>query len=255
MTPRQHTILRITVREYIRTGEPVGSETLKERARLPVSSATVRAECSALEEEGYLDQLHTSAGRVPTTAGYRYYVDHCVPRSPHPQASAQLTHLERGGPHFVRSGASRGGRVSESLLVRNLAQALARLSKTFAVVALEETETREAGMGNLFRMPEFTKGPSLEDVERVAHVLEDRTDALSTLAENGPAVFINGENPFVTTRSVSMVVGASHLPSGEALVAALIGPLRMPYDRHVRVMEAFRQVFDSQATYGQGESS
>ena len=98
-------------------------------------------------------------------------------------------------------------------------------------------------MGNLFRMREFTEGPSLKDVERVVHVIEDRTDDISTIAENGPAVFINGENPFVTTRSVSMVVGVSHLSSGETLVAALIGPVRMPYDRHMRVMEAFHRFF------------
>jgi heat-inducible transcriptional repressor len=63
------------VEEYVRTGEPVGSETISERSELAVSSATIRNEMAALEELGYLTHPHTSAGRIPTDAGYRHYVD------------------------------------------------------------------------------------------------------------------------------------------------------------------------------------
>jgi heat-inducible transcriptional repressor len=63
------------VEEYVRSGEPVGSETIAERAGLGVSSATIRNEMAALEELGYLTHPHTSAGRIPTDAGYRHYVD------------------------------------------------------------------------------------------------------------------------------------------------------------------------------------
>jgi len=73
--PRKSAILHAVVREYVRTGEPVGSETIAERAGLGVSSATIRHEMSALEELGYLTHPHTSAGRIPTDIGYRHYVD------------------------------------------------------------------------------------------------------------------------------------------------------------------------------------
>lgn len=72
---RGSAILRAIVSHYVRTGEPVGSKTLVQRYRLKVSPATVRNEMAALEEAGLISQPHTSAGRVPTDAGYRLFVD------------------------------------------------------------------------------------------------------------------------------------------------------------------------------------
>jgi heat-inducible transcriptional repressor len=72
---RKAAVLRAVVEEYIRTGEPVGSETVLERYDLNVSPATIRNEMSALEEQGYLNHPHPSAGRTPTDLGYRHYVD------------------------------------------------------------------------------------------------------------------------------------------------------------------------------------
>ncbi|HEX6130792.1 MAG TPA: heat-inducible transcriptional repressor HrcA, partial [Actinomycetota bacterium] len=77
--PRKAAVLRAVVEEYVRTGEPVGSETIAERAELGVSSATIRNEMAALEELGYLMHPHTSAGRIPTDHGYRHYVDSLPP--------------------------------------------------------------------------------------------------------------------------------------------------------------------------------
>ena len=75
LSPRKATVLHAVVEAYVATGEPVGSETIAERAGLGVSSATIRNEMSSLEEQGYLSHPHTSAGRIPTDAGYRHYVD------------------------------------------------------------------------------------------------------------------------------------------------------------------------------------
>src|SRR5512133_3651453 len=75
MGTRKVEVLRAVVEEFVRTGEPVGSETIAERASLGVSSATIRNEMAALEELGFLSHPHTSAGRIPTDAGYRHYVD------------------------------------------------------------------------------------------------------------------------------------------------------------------------------------
>jgi heat-inducible transcriptional repressor len=73
---RKAAILRAVVEEYVETAQPVGSGTIARASRLGVSSATVRNEMTVLEREGYLTQPHTSAGRVPTDRGYRYFVDH-----------------------------------------------------------------------------------------------------------------------------------------------------------------------------------
>jgi heat-inducible transcriptional repressor len=72
---RKSAILHAIVEAYVRTGEPVGSETIAEQAGIGVSSATIRNEMAALEELGFLTHPHTSAGRIPTDIGYRHYVD------------------------------------------------------------------------------------------------------------------------------------------------------------------------------------
>jgi heat-inducible transcriptional repressor len=80
LTGRQGEILRGLVEEYVATGQPVGSRTLVERAGLGVSPSTVRSELSELESRGLLTHPHTSAGRVPTERGYRYYADRLLER-------------------------------------------------------------------------------------------------------------------------------------------------------------------------------
>jgi len=90
LTLRQREILRSLVQEYIASGNPVGSGTIQRIRRLGVSSATIRNELSILEERGYLGQPHTSAGRVPTVRGYRYFVQHLMERVELP-ASEQRT--------------------------------------------------------------------------------------------------------------------------------------------------------------------
>lgn len=72
---RRDEILKLIVEHFIKTAEPVGSKTLQEVYHLDVSSATIRNEMNALEQDGYLEKTHTSSGRVPSEKGYRYYVE------------------------------------------------------------------------------------------------------------------------------------------------------------------------------------
>jgi heat-inducible transcriptional repressor len=78
LTPRQREILSHVVREYIATGQPVGSKHLVERVGLRVSPSTVRNELAELESKGMLTHPHTSAGRVPTERGYRFYAEQAL---------------------------------------------------------------------------------------------------------------------------------------------------------------------------------
>jgi len=87
LTPRQREVLRRVVEHYVETGEPAGSRTLVERGGLMVSPSTVRAELAELEHLGLLTHPHTSAGRVPTEEGYRYYA-HVLLTEPEPRPSA-----------------------------------------------------------------------------------------------------------------------------------------------------------------------
>lgn len=78
LTPRKIEILKAIVEEFIATAEPVGSKTLLEKYNLPYSSATIRNEMLELEATGLLEKTHTSSGRIPSTQGYRFYVEHLM---------------------------------------------------------------------------------------------------------------------------------------------------------------------------------
>jgi heat-inducible transcriptional repressor len=88
---RKEHILREIVEGYVRRGEPVGSKIVADAADLGVSSATIRNEMAILEREGYISHPHTSAGRIPTDKGYRYYVDVLAPKvAPVPQRRREI---------------------------------------------------------------------------------------------------------------------------------------------------------------------
>ncbi len=78
LTERQQQLLKAIVEEFIKTAEPVGSKTLVERYGLDYSSATIRNEMNYLEQQGLLEKTHTSSGRIPSTEGYRYYVENML---------------------------------------------------------------------------------------------------------------------------------------------------------------------------------
>lgn len=103
--------MTLVIHEYIRTAAPVGSQTLVDRYRLDMSSATVRNELAALTERGYLRQPHTSAGRVPTEEGYRYFVSRLIRASDLPDTtrrtiSHQFYQMRHDVEQWVRLAAS-----------------------------------------------------------------------------------------------------------------------------------------------------
>jgi heat-inducible transcriptional repressor len=108
---RSQAILRAVIEEYVTTAQPVGSQALVQRYRLGVSSATVRAVLAELEGAGLLGHPHTSAGRVPTEAGYRYYVESIVDSVPLPPVEQlmirhQFGQVEYASEHWFRLAAT-----------------------------------------------------------------------------------------------------------------------------------------------------
>ncbi|GAB7386303.1 heat-inducible transcriptional repressor HrcA [Bacillaceae bacterium] len=92
LSERQKLILAAIVENYIHIAEPVGSRTISKREEINFSSATIRNEMADLEELGYLEQPHTSAGRIPSQKGYRFYVDHLI--KPHLLSSVEIANLK-----------------------------------------------------------------------------------------------------------------------------------------------------------------
>lgn len=81
LTDRQKMILKIIIDDYVQSAEPVGSRIIAKKESINYSSATIRNEMSDLEDLGYLEQPHTSAGRIPSQKGYRFYVDHLMEKT------------------------------------------------------------------------------------------------------------------------------------------------------------------------------
>src|SRR6188508_2159451 len=116
---RSQAILRAVIEEYVTTAQPVGSHALVERYRIGVSSATVRSVLSELEMAGLLTHPHTSAGRVPTEAGYRYYVEAMVDSAPLPPVEQlmirhQFGQVEFASEHWFRLAATTLASVTRS---------------------------------------------------------------------------------------------------------------------------------------------
>jgi heat-inducible transcriptional repressor len=123
---RKAAILRAIVEEHVATAQPVGSQTIARSRGLGVSSATVRNEMTILERDGYIVQPHTSAGRVPTDRGYRYFVDHV-------ERPSGLPHDQRRVVSEFFSVFASAHRVLEDLL-HETSQLLARVSTHTAVI-------------------------------------------------------------------------------------------------------------------------
>ncbi|MDX1439749.1 MAG: heat-inducible transcriptional repressor HrcA, partial [Rubricoccaceae bacterium] len=123
LNEREREILRMVVQQFIQTAAPVGSTAISRRGTLDLSSASIRSCMSSLEERGYLDHPHTSAGRVPTQQGYRLYVDELMDVAGLTPAEAML----------LREGVER--RLGDlDALARETSRLLGRLSQLLAVV-------------------------------------------------------------------------------------------------------------------------
>ncbi len=123
LTAREEEILKRLVRSFIQTAAPVGSALLAKDARLGLRSASVRRIMAILEEKGYVTQPHTSAGRIPTTEGYRYYVNELLGRR----------HLSGKARHIILEAVhSYNGDVD--LLLENVSRSLAGLSRQLGIV-------------------------------------------------------------------------------------------------------------------------
>ncbi|MCU1392115.1 MAG: hrcA [Ilumatobacteraceae bacterium] len=127
---RKTAILRAVVQEYITTAQPVGSTHVADAPGVRVSSATVRNDMAALEQEGFLVQPHTSAGRIPTDKGYRFFVDHLTPAG-----RLDATATQQVGEFFGRAH----GRLEE--LLSQTTDLLANLTRYAAVVVGPEVQS------------------------------------------------------------------------------------------------------------------
>lgn len=224
MEERHQTILHGLVEEYIRTGEPVGSAFLKEALHLDISPATIRNILRNLEETGFITQPHTSAGRIPTDAGYRHYVDYADGQ---PFTEKQVRQLAAS---YRKLQAAKPG------LHHGLPRMLAELSHALALTGrLPSGDVSQSGLREVVQQPD-----SEEVIQEVSTVVDNIYDYLGALAElnhDDTDVFIGQENPVVEAEHTSMIVRTVTTPDDQKVVLMIVGPKRMPYTRNVSLLD------------------
>jgi transcriptional regulator of heat shock response len=224
---RRSTVLRAVVRQYIRTAEPVGSAAIVSRYHIRVSPATVRNDMAVLEDLGYLAQPHTSAGRIPTDTGYRFYVDALPRRTELPSAHARA----------VRAFPEEPTTDIEELL-RGAALLLSRLTHYAGVSAGRHVFL--GGAANIAREEAFERR---ETVQRVFEVLDDEEAVLDYLNElpldrGDITIRIGKENRLSAMREASLVTAPYEFVGRSMGAVAVIGPTRMQYPSAIAAVGA-----------------
>lgn len=251
---RRDHIFGLIVESYIETADPVGSRTISKRYDLGLSPASIRNVMADLEEQGLLKQPHTSAGRVPTDRGYRYYVDCLMRPEPLETAEKEKIYREIAREKTVEGLAARAAKViSEttgaaalvyirnlrrisflSYLVEDLLKEAQRIQDLFE----EESELFIDGTYRVIVQPEFRDAERmralLEAFEQKYALLQVMVDGLK---EAGLHVHIGRENGAVQLGDVSIVVKDCCLGAQPMGGVALVGPTRMRYPKNVAVVE------------------
>lgn len=224
---RKAALLEAVVAEHIRTAEPVGSKLLSGKYGLSVSSATVRNALATLEEEGYLTHPHTSAGRVPTAKGYRYYVDHCIAEKP-------LAKKER----VAIEGRCAKTPDDNRRLVKELAKAIADVAHEAILVGFTRDDVYYTGLSYLLAQPEFSDHDFALTMSHVLDRLDEAMAELIARVEDDFTIAIGDENPFGDDTSVVVV----RYGGRDDQLFGILGPTRMDYGTNIALAKYARDI-------------
>mgnify|MGYP001562947691 CR=1 FL=1 len=219
MDARQRQLLTAIIDHFIETAIPVGSKELLVSGHFSLSGATIRNEMRALGEEGFLDQPHVSAGRVPTAKGYKIYVQESMEPATHERAVRKKFDVLRE-KYFQRKDQERAYEA-----VALLAQMIPNVA--FATVP-HKPQVYFLGLANALRQPEFQQNPLL--ATSVVEALEERlTDLLSGIEIDEKIRYYIGEEDLLPTlQSCSMIV-TEYKMNDERGAIGILGPMRMDY--------------------------
>ncbi|MDO8591601.1 MAG: transcriptional regulator [bacterium] len=213
MTERQKLILSAIVEQYAEVAAPVGSTLLAQA--FGVSSATIRAEMAALERGGFIAQPHTSAGRIPTDKGYRFYVN---------QLAAPNLGQSSGAGRALAARANSGGLPEQA--IKSTVDTLVELTHNLGIATIGD-QLYMSGLSNLFGQPEFMHPGQ---VQEVARLLDNLQPWLYEAAPNEPlSVYIGSENPIGRSAGASLIISRFRSPFSDSSYIGVLGPTRQSY--------------------------
>ena len=234
MNERQKLLLQVIIEEYIRNAEPVSSKYLNDEYDFGLSTATIRAEMCALEDEGFLAQLHTSGGRVPTDKAYRYYVDTLE------VGNIQLSERYKNKIHEAIDGANGDPRE----LNRIMAHVLSQLTGSVVITnIIGSSEYSKSGLASLFGLPEFQEAQRMVRLASFFDEFEEMVDRMHKFMLSERArheaiirVMIGYEHPFKGVNDDTIIQSEYTLPQKQIGSVTIIGPTRMDYERNLSLL-------------------
>lgn len=225
ITSRQAKILAAIVKENCDTGVPVASKDLVDKDYFDLSGASIRNEMQVLEKLGYIQQPHTSAGRVPTDMGFRYFVSELMERVK--LSMKEQDHLRREVVKLQAVNAEIG---------RRLAKLLADTSEQ-ASFTLLPGQSSAMGMANILDNPSLPPEDAKEIARFFDNIDEHAEQMIQDYADGSPKAVIGKEIQLSENSDYSMIVSGLSLPSGKKGVIGLIGPKNMKYEKNMGLME------------------
>lgn len=221
----------MAVREYVASAEPVSSQELLKKHDFGVSPATIRNEMQKLTDKGFLSQPHTSAGRVPTDKGYRFFVNNLLAKEKPDNKLALVDWGENETDDTFK-------------FIQNLTRHLAEKTRALALNYVEDGDIFwKEGWEEVLREPEFEERDNIIDFTRLLENFEEHIE--DKKKEQGLSVYIGGENTYPKAKNFTIISSRYHLPSGEKGVISIIGPKRMEYDKNINLINSLMRLLDN----------
>lgn len=219
MDKRKELILNTIIKEHIKSGIPVGSGVLVEKYKLDISPATVRNEMMALEEEGFIMQPHTSAGRIPTEKAYNLYLENLKTKKCAQTEEKELDEILRN---------------KEEASLKEAARLIASISGNAVFWAFHRHNLYYTGIANLFQQPEFAQINLIYDISSIIDRIDEIVDNVFPKIELGRHVLIGDSNPFGNIFGTVLVKYKLNENIG---LVGIVGPMRMDYEKNVAVLD------------------
>jgi len=244
LTKRQKKILNTIIKEYIEKGEPVSSQLLEKKHDFGIRPAMIRIEMQKLTDKGYIFQPHTSAGRVPTDKGYRFFVDNLLAQQNF--LSENLSGREKEFPLNERmKKIEEIFREEEDVfrLANRLTKFLAEETSSLAILNLPERDLIfKEGWEELLKEAEFFEQDFFADFARVIEQFEQSFKDLRV--NSGIKVYIGKETKVPKAKNLSVISSKCKLPNKEKATLTLVGPKRMDYNRNLGLVQSLNKFLE-----------
>ena len=222
---RQKIILEAIIRDYIRTAKPIASRELLEDLDLEISPATVRSEMVRLHELGYLEQPHTSAGRIPTDRGYRFFVDNAVDDVG--LDTSERNQIKNLFEHDTLED-----------FARECSKTISHITRTFTAIGINDDVLTDRGFTEMLDEPEFQ---DIRHIKQFGKLIDMLDDDMQTLTEDDEErIFIGAENPMKEARPYTMMITHWSHPKGFNGFLTIVGPKRMNYQKNISLIRYLR---------------